>query len=124
MRGRNTDRDDDVHHRAGVVNRLLGVDGEHFAADRIDERLRIRRGPHDQRHAVQRLLPRGHEQLGARLAVEPVVLHVADDADDLGLAVRIAHDLADRILAAEIPPRHRFVDHHRAGRALRDRARR
>ena len=34
------------------------------------------------------------------------------------LAVRIAHDLADRILAGEIAPRHRFVDHDRAGRAL------
>ena len=55
MRGRNTERDDDVHHRADGVDRLLGIDGQHLAADRVDERLRIRLGPDDQRHAVQRL---------------------------------------------------------------------
>ena len=36
----------------------------------------------------------------------------------VGGAVRVLHDLADRILAVEIPPRHGLVDDHRARQPL------
>ena len=54
--------------------------------------------------------PVGH---GARLRVETLMAHVADDADDFVVARVVPGDadlLADRILAGPVPPRHRLVD--------------
>ena len=54
-----------------------------------------------------------------RIAIESLVVHVADDADHFALAVRILDDQAERAAIRKIPPRHRLVDHAGARRPLR-----
>ena len=101
----------DLIHRAQLVDRLLRVDVPDHALDGPGERARVALGAGHQRHAGRRALPHRQVDLLLRLALEPLVADVADDADHLALAVRVLDDLAERTAVGKVAAGHRLVDH-------------
>ena len=102
--------------------------------------MRIAVGAHHPGHGADAGVERGHavgdlclgnDHQRTRIAVEPAVANVADDADDLARgffklrADAFADDdlLADRILLRPVLLRHGLVDDDHAGRASRCRDR-
>ena len=105
-------RSADQHSRERISHRLVGSTRQSLA-DRFGKTHRLDAGPHDEGGEVNRLLAVVRVKLGGRFVVEPVMLRVADDADDHADRVVVVEQLdlfADGILAGPEAPRHRLID--------------
>ena len=105
-----------LFHRDDVVNRLIFIHLVYLAAHGSDQILRIRRRMNYQRRELCGKLRFGKVNLHRVFSVEPVLLDIADDADDGAPGLRILlragelDALAKRLLIRPQLSGHSLVD--------------